>query len=937
MGLLARIISSPRAGLARTKTPQNERVSSSPTSPVGSTGSPLFRQNLPPALQTKRDEVVSKMGLGGVWAVVGDLVRLCDESETCALKSTVKAAMDVGQRCVRLQAPLLGHLEDLERLQHHEEVRSALGKLEKTVAQSRELLGRLSGRASSFSPRWLHTRTLKRILQEAEGAVGKVETALATVSYRQQLDHVLSHPTDELASQNRPAISGRSMAESEGNGIESDGRPSSRTQKQSPSRHDKIGSVSRKGESGIGKSSPAHNRDTNRMDIPDGTRVRQQKDGAEPSASFKQTGALENRESYGNGAREVESADRLLEAALEAEARGDFAGAAGLYQRSAGQGSAEAAAALGFSLEHGRGIPRDDLEAVHWYGQAARAGHPQAQNNLGKMYFDGRGVPRNQIEAVGWFLKSAAQGSASALNNLGICYEDGLGVTADVALAAQFYRQAALRGHSMAIVNLAHVCSRTGPSDEAQSLLDTAAKRRLTEMLPEVAPGRLRSFAEERGSRPRAEQPRFTTAAATDQRASERNTTGSEVQPFEGDSDTESDTEEDAKSCTLGQSENDILREIMRPSTAGHKLGIRESKPPNTSGSLAWRNVQTGGGKNDRLSRGSGIMPGGPVLSARRASFPISRSDVELGAKPVGSRESTGGMLKDVAGGVPLSMEAHEEEQRTDAPGRPSSLGPRERGNGGERGNVGIRTRSLPASRMNEPDRIQEPNRRGDSGDQSVSLRSASKWQERGLGGSVGKMSARSREEEDAPGRGSTGPAPVREYSTSRLASRAAAASRPTAATLSTIQTRPGILGVSQTSRDLARLTSELSVRSPPGSTIAYSPPRGAAYSVQGGRPLGRGLSFPLSPNPVRMSAASVQRPPQARDWQVSRGPVLERLSSDSTGLLSGGGYSRSSSARTDYRGAALLKTGSLSPRERGVLREWTRAGSLGESRRPYF
>lgn len=58
------------------------------------------------------------------------------------------------------------------------------------------------------------------------------------------------------------------------------------------------------------------------------------------------------------------------------------------------------------------------------------------------------------------------------------------------------------------------------PSGEAQSLLDTAAKRRMAEMLPEMAPGRLRSFAEERGSQPRAEQLRPPTAAAMVRRAS---------------------------------------------------------------------------------------------------------------------------------------------------------------------------------------------------------------------------------------------------------------------------------------------------------------------------------------------------------------------------------------------------------------------------------
>lgn len=186
------------------------------------------------------------------------------------------------------------------------------------------------------------------------------------MSYRQQLDHVLSNPTDELSSQIRPAVSGRQMHGFHGTGGESDGRSSSRAKKQSPGRHDRAGSESHGEDSQRGKSSSSVTRSAYKTDVLDGARVREQTDGAQSSAQFNRLKVLQTREMSGNGLREVETADKLLEAALEAEARGDFAGATGLYERSAGQGSAEAAAALGFILEHGRGIPRDDVEAVHW-------------------------------------------------------------------------------------------------------------------------------------------------------------------------------------------------------------------------------------------------------------------------------------------------------------------------------------------------------------------------------------------------------------------------------------------------------------------------------------------------------------------------------------------------------------------------------------------
>ena len=62
----------------------------------------------------------------------------------------------------------------------------------------------------------------------------------------------------------------------------------------------------------------------------------------------------------------------------------------------------------------GRGVPRDDSQAVWWFHRAAERGHVLAPFDLGLMYRDGRGVPRDYDEAARWFRRSAALGSEHA-------------------------------------------------------------------------------------------------------------------------------------------------------------------------------------------------------------------------------------------------------------------------------------------------------------------------------------------------------------------------------------------------------------------------------------------------------------------------------------------------------------------------------------------
>ena len=70
---------------------------------------------------------------------------------------------------------------------------------------------------------------------------------------------------------------------------------------------------------------------------------------------------------------------------------------------------------LGGMLERGRGVAKDEAEAVAWYRKAAVQGHAGAQFNLGVMLAQGLGVAKDEAEAVAWFRKAAGQGHANAI------------------------------------------------------------------------------------------------------------------------------------------------------------------------------------------------------------------------------------------------------------------------------------------------------------------------------------------------------------------------------------------------------------------------------------------------------------------------------------------------------------------------------------------
>lgn len=94
----------------------------------------------------------------------------------------------------------------------------------------------------------------------------------------------------------------------------------------------------------------------------------------------------------------------------------------------------------------GKGVSKDDAEAVHWYRKAAKQGLADAQYNLGLMYHNGEGVPRNYAESVRWWRKSAEQGYAKSQYGLGLMYDKGKGVSRDYIEAYKWFNLAAAQG-----------------------------------------------------------------------------------------------------------------------------------------------------------------------------------------------------------------------------------------------------------------------------------------------------------------------------------------------------------------------------------------------------------------------------------------------------------------------------------------------------------
>jgi hypothetical protein len=108
------------------------------------------------------------------------------------------------------------------------------------------------------------------------------------------------------------------------------------------------------------------------------------------------------------------------------------------YRRSAIAGNPSGQINLGVCLCVGRGLRRDDAEALRWFKRALRQNDLSAPSNIASVYRD-RGDNRR---AVFWYQRAVAAGDGDALVEVGLGYYTGVGVRRDPEHAVRCFRRA---------------------------------------------------------------------------------------------------------------------------------------------------------------------------------------------------------------------------------------------------------------------------------------------------------------------------------------------------------------------------------------------------------------------------------------------------------------------------------------------------------------
>lgn len=150
-----------------------------------------------------------------------------------------------------------------------------------------------------------------------------------------------------------------------------------------------------------------------------------------------------------------------------------------LRQR-AEKGAAKAQMDLAYRYRDGKGVAKDDAEALKWAHMAADAGNADAMDFVGFVYLRGAVVKRRPEIAFGYF-KAAAKESSQAAFNLGQCYFGAQGTEQDCAKALEWWEKAAAQGHGRAAATaaMAHLSGEGVPSDAVKA-------RRLAERAVEL-------------------------------------------------------------------------------------------------------------------------------------------------------------------------------------------------------------------------------------------------------------------------------------------------------------------------------------------------------------------------------------------------------------------------------------------------------------------
>lgn len=117
------------------------------------------------------------------------------------------------------------------------------------------------------------------------------------------------------------------------------------------------------------------------------------------------------------------------------------------YRKAAEQGDADSEYAIGQYYEY----DGNDIKlAIEWYRKAAEQGYVDAQMKMKDCYENGEGLEKDLTQAFEWAEKAAIQGNIKAQCYLGKCYKEGVGVKADKDKAIEWYEKAAEQGDAEA-------------------------------------------------------------------------------------------------------------------------------------------------------------------------------------------------------------------------------------------------------------------------------------------------------------------------------------------------------------------------------------------------------------------------------------------------------------------------------------------------------
>jgi serine/threonine protein kinase/TPR repeat protein len=129
----------------------------------------------------------------------------------------------------------------------------------------------------------------------------------------------------------------------------------------------------------------------------------------------------------------------------------DFSAAVAWFQQGAAGGDTDSMVSLADCLLRGKGIAKNEPQALELLRAATALNHPAAMNMLGDMLK--KGIPglldADAREAVRLFTRAREMGFLDAQANLGVMYVNGLGVPIDRNRAFNLWKDGAARGNAM--------------------------------------------------------------------------------------------------------------------------------------------------------------------------------------------------------------------------------------------------------------------------------------------------------------------------------------------------------------------------------------------------------------------------------------------------------------------------------------------------------